>query len=816
MVEALKSGASNQDKRAVVLADEFPSTPLIELVETLELLPADSSSEPEAGEKADQLANSYSWFRPTQLSALATTHGSPVPTLDDPFSKASVAARMWDYSTQKQREAARLRQHWPGRNAVNPDVWSKVKLTPSEFELLYKIASGCETQNLASDLGRATHTVNNEISIIHEKLGSKTRAHAVSLAEKAGIILTDDLLHGIGSPIPYEMKNSLLMVIAGITDPEHLQSLTAIANHLNTAPNTIRNYLTELRQIFGVTSLVDIYRFARAYEEGKITILKNTKMEIRPAVVFPDRREEFGMVLNPYQVKEHIAAYSQWATSVAREAADALKQATDEKPADNLAGKPLTIREHEIVYQLALGKRDVEIATALGISNHTVINHNKNIFRKLMVHSRGGVLDTGFAEVFIEQSALSFNRGYSEYTDLFDRQKEVFDLLSYHAYSNHELANKLYITEQTAKNHVTSLIRKLGVKTREQVRLFGVKRREHMAQKAYSDLPFTNEQTVRFSMLLFGASSDNKRTASNGIPGQSTSNRRQLLLSFDARTIEEAAGHAIAYRCIAPEALGIPQSVIARSAQLTADQVSFLNTFGSYTTMPFDIRFEKMNISRDEGMEKLASIFRILKIPTVTMNNTAAKIMSIAGFVAEVERYQLELSERRNRYNDFINKHAPPVATEVYNVAARYKKEKPPSSKRVVSQETPQMSPDQVLARLNATTLTSREREVILIRSKLNTSPSDTHRLEAYFKGNHIKAGRERARALEKVKAEDKELYKELLKVLPRYVRKLMDDREERRKIGETVESENRWMDNYYHVPKAPPEKAVVLAEDVS
>jgi DNA-binding NarL/FixJ family response regulator len=63
-------------------------------------------------------------------------------------------------------------------------------------------------------------------------------------------------------------------------------------------------------------------------------------------------------------------------------------------PADTApapSGSPeaeLTIREREVLSLLAQGARSADIATALGISRHTVGDHVKHIYRKLEIGSR--------------------------------------------------------------------------------------------------------------------------------------------------------------------------------------------------------------------------------------------------------------------------------------------------------------------------------------------------------------------------------------------------------------------------------------------
>jgi PAS domain S-box-containing protein len=66
--------------------------------------------------------------------------------------------------------------------------------------------------------------------------------------------------------------------------------------------------------------------------------------------------------------------------------------ASADSPLESLAGKPkhavLTLREREVVHQLADGHSTREIATLLGISVSTVRSHVEHILRKLNAHSR--------------------------------------------------------------------------------------------------------------------------------------------------------------------------------------------------------------------------------------------------------------------------------------------------------------------------------------------------------------------------------------------------------------------------------------------
>jgi two-component system nitrate/nitrite response regulator NarL len=57
-------------------------------------------------------------------------------------------------------------------------------------------------------------------------------------------------------------------------------------------------------------------------------------------------------------------------------------------PANGHAGDTLTPREREIVSALSSGQRVGAIAGRLGVSEHTVRNHLKAVYRKLDVHSQ--------------------------------------------------------------------------------------------------------------------------------------------------------------------------------------------------------------------------------------------------------------------------------------------------------------------------------------------------------------------------------------------------------------------------------------------
>ena len=58
-------------------------------------------------------------------------------------------------------------------------------------------------------------------------------------------------------------------------------------------------------------------------------------------------------------------------------------------------------------------------------------------------------------------------------TALTDREMEVMELMA-HGHKNEEIAERLVITTQTVKNHIRSIFRKLGVKTRVEAVLYAI------------------------------------------------------------------------------------------------------------------------------------------------------------------------------------------------------------------------------------------------------------------------------------------------------------------------------------------------------
>lgn len=62
------------------------------------------------------------------------------------------------------------------------------KVTPRELEVLELVADGHSTREIARRLWVTEETVKTHIRRLHDRLGARTRAHAVAIAFRAGIL----------------------------------------------------------------------------------------------------------------------------------------------------------------------------------------------------------------------------------------------------------------------------------------------------------------------------------------------------------------------------------------------------------------------------------------------------------------------------------------------------------------------------------------------------------------------------------------------------------------------------------------------------
>lgn len=64
------------------------------------------------------------------------------------------------------------------------DPMSRTELTRREQEILTQVALGRRNAEIARDLRISPNTVRNHLAHIYEKLGARTRSHAVALSRR--------------------------------------------------------------------------------------------------------------------------------------------------------------------------------------------------------------------------------------------------------------------------------------------------------------------------------------------------------------------------------------------------------------------------------------------------------------------------------------------------------------------------------------------------------------------------------------------------------------------------------------------------------
>jgi len=179
-----------------------------------------------------------------------------------------------------------------------------------------------------------------------------------------------------------KLAGSLPTIIGFTTRIQELQPHVVVAD-LAQADTQFFSAASDLERTgIGVVVLIDepnIGWTARALQAGVRAILprESSENEIVSAVVAADR----GLVLLDPEVTKELASQTRTVTSSAGNGADGLEE--------------LTAREVEVLRLMAEGFGNKQIATRLGISDHTVKFHISSILAKLSVSSRTEAVTQG-------------------------------------------------------------------------------------------------------------------------------------------------------------------------------------------------------------------------------------------------------------------------------------------------------------------------------------------------------------------------------------------------------------------------------------
>ena len=125
-------------------------------------------------------------------------------------------------------------------------------------------------------------------------------------------------------------------------------------------------------EILVITVFADEQRVLRSLESGASGYILKT-----------DLPQYAGRLLSTI-----VSGGSPISPAIARRLIERLRPASPRATAGK-GHEPLSLREAEILGLCAKGLRYAEIASALGLSVHTVNAHLKSVYRKLMVNSRG-------------------------------------------------------------------------------------------------------------------------------------------------------------------------------------------------------------------------------------------------------------------------------------------------------------------------------------------------------------------------------------------------------------------------------------------
>jgi len=285
--------------------------------------------------------------------------------------------------------------------------------------------------------------------------------------------------------------------------------------------------------------------------------------------------------------------------------------------------RQFTTREHEVAYYVYAGLSNSRIAGLLDIGDQTVKNHLTNVIRKTSTDDRDDACAVAVSDGSIEPSLIPIDYDYTPLATVTDRERHVYNISTdpERAWSNRELADRLFVTEQTAKSHMTALLAKLGFADRGEMRLFEQKRRDYIATK-------TNKDVIVELAQVAGTGE--------------TDYRKKYYEILNASSDLEAAAHGVWFGIFDRDQIATPQS-FALVSKLTRDERKFLRRLGTMSDQTdLSDRWTKLDMSKDSFKDRLHEIRSKLG---VSMDRDAV----VLALVADCEDYAADLTYRTRR-----------------------------------------------------------------------------------------------------------------------------------------------------------------------
>lgn len=269
-----------------------------------------------------------------------------------------------------------------------------------------------------------------------------------------------------------------------------------------------------------------------------------------------------------------------------------------------------TAREQQILHTIAMGLGNKEIASVLNISDQTVKNHVTSFLTRFDTPDRSAATLYAIEQGIVEPLLIDTTSDFSGYSELSSRERHLYKLFTTYGLSNAELGENMFITEQTVKNHMTSLLRKLGVGDRQETCIYEIKRLEAVldGSKASLDLsPLEN------ALLAFVASPESIKSAGYisqyGFPQLSNKPNLDIFKKVKAGNLYELTAIALLYEYGDIDAY-IPPNKQSLVNELPDEQKSLLLELSEYFNdeTPLSHRADLIGVRIDDIKKELKAI----------------------------------------------------------------------------------------------------------------------------------------------------------------------------------------------------------------